>query len=152
MTGKSDYIKFTKEMKRDYTILVPTMLPIHFKLISNVLVSKGYKIDFLEATDGDIKESGLKYVHNDTCYPALLVIGQLMNAINSGRYDKDKLALLITQTGGGCRASNYIYLLRKALKKAGYDGSIAIEFEGFEDAQYATAVSLENARRIWEEV
>ncbi|MBQ9515228.1 MAG: 2-hydroxyacyl-CoA dehydratase [Ruminococcus sp.] len=135
MTGKSEYTKFTKEMKRDYTILVPTMLPIHFKLISNVLVSYGYKIEFLEATDGDIKESGLKYVHNDTCYPALLVIGQLINAINSGRYDKDKLALLITQTGGGCRASNYIYLLRKALKKAGYGHIpvISLNLGGMED-------------------
>ncbi len=120
MVGKADYIKFTKEMKREYTILVPTMLPIHFKLISNVLVSYGYKVDFLEDVDGDIKESGLRYVHNDTCYPALLVIGQLINAVESGRYDKDMVALLITQTGGGCRASNYIYLLRKALKKAGY--------------------------------
>ena len=118
--AKAEYVKFTKEMKRDYTILVPTMLPIHFKLISNVLVSYGYKVDFLESTDGDIKESGLRLVHNDTCYPALLVIGQLINAIESGRYDKHKIALLITQTGGGCRASNYIYLLRKALKKAGY--------------------------------
>lgn len=118
--AKAEYVKFTKEMKRDYTILVPTMLPIHFKLISNVLVSYGYKIDFLENVDGNIKESGLRYVHNDTCYPALLVIGQLINAIESGRYDKHKIALLITQTGGGCRASNYIYLLRKALKKAGY--------------------------------
>ena len=118
--AKADYVKFTKEMKREYTILVPTMLPIHFKLISNVLVSYGYKVDFLEDVDGNIKESGLKYVHNDTCYPALLVIGQLINAVESGRYDKHKIALLITQTGGGCRASNYIYLLRKALKKAGY--------------------------------
>ena len=118
--AKAEYVKFTKEMKREYTILVPTMLPIHFKLISNVLVSYGYKIDFLENVDGNIKESGLRYVHNDTCYPALLVIGQLINAIESGRYDKNKIALLITQTGGGCRASNYIYLLRKALKKAGY--------------------------------
>ncbi len=118
--AKADYVKFTKEMKRDYTILVPTMLPIHFKLISNVLVSYGYKVDFLEEVDGNIKESGLKLVHNDTCYPALLVIGQLINAVESGRYDKHKIALLITQTGGGCRASNYIYLLRKALKKAGY--------------------------------
>ena len=118
--AKAEYVKFTKEMKRDYTILVPTMLPIHFKLISNVLISYGYKVDFLEDVDGDIKESGLRLVHNDTCYPALLVIGQLINAIESGRYDKHRIALLITQTGGGCRASNYIYLLRKALKKAGY--------------------------------
>ena len=135
MTEKSDYIKFTKEMKKDYTILVPTMLPIHFKLISNILVSYGYKIDFLENVDGNIKESGLKYVHNDTCYPALLVIGQLINAVNSGRYDPHKLALLITQTGGGCRASNYIYLLRKALKKAGYGyiPVVSLNFAGMED-------------------
>lgn len=135
MTTKSEYIRFTKKMKRDYTILVPTMLPIHFKLISNVLISYGYKIDFLENVDGDIKESGLRYVHNDTCYPALLVIGQLINAVNSGRYDKDKIALLITQTGGGCRASNYIFLLRKALKKAGYGHIpvISLNFGGMED-------------------
>ncbi len=132
--AKAEYIEFTKEMKRDYTILVPTMLPIHFKLISNVLVSYGYKVDFLEEVDGDIKESGLRLVHNDTCYPALLVIGQLINAVESGRYDKHKIALLITQTGGGCRASNYIYLLRKALKKAGYGyiPVISLNFGGLE--------------------
>ena len=132
--AKAEYVKFTKEMKRDYTILVPTMLPIHFKLISNVLISYGYKVDFLEDVDGDIKESGLRLVHNDTCYPALLVIGQLINAIESGRYDKNKIALLITQTGGGCRASNYIYLLRKALAKAGYGyiPVISLNFGGLE--------------------
>ena len=132
--AKAEYVKFTKEMKRDSTILVPTMLPIHFKLISNVLISYGYKVDFLEDVDGDIKESGLRLVHNDTCYPALLVIGQLINAIESGRYDKHKIALLITQTGGGCRASNYIYLLRKALAKAGYGyiPVISLNFGGLE--------------------
>ena len=132
--AKAEYVKFTKEMKRDYTILVPTMLPIHFKLISNVLISYGYKVDFLDDVDGDIKESGLRLVHNDTCYPALLVIGQLINAIESGRYDKHKIALLITQTGGGCRASNYIYLLRKALAKAGYGyiPVISLNFGGLE--------------------
>lgn len=131
---KTEYVKFTKEMKKDYTILVPTMLPIHFKLISNILVAYGYKVDFLETVDGDVKETGLKYVHNDTCYPALLVVGQLINAVESGRYDKNKVALLITQTGGGCRASNYIYLLRKALKKAGYGyiPVISLNFTGME--------------------
>lgn len=131
---KSEYIKFTKEMKKTHTILVPTMLPIHFKMISNVLLGYGYKVDFLEDIDGDIKETGLKYVHNDTCYPALLVVGQFINAIESGRYDKDKVALLISQTGGGCRASNYIYLLRKALKKAGYGHVpvISLNFTGME--------------------
>ena len=135
MAEKSEYIQFTKEMKRDYTILVPTMLHIHFKLISNILISHGYKVEFLEDTDGNIKETGLKYVHNDTCYPALLVIGQLINAINSGRYDPHKLALMISQTGGGCRASNYIYLLRKALKKAGYGyiPVVSLNFAGMEN-------------------
>ena len=132
--AKADYVKFTKEMRRDYTILVPTMLPIHFKLISNALVRYAYKVAFLEEVDGNIKESGLRYVHNDTCYPALLVIGQLINAVESGRYDKDKVALMITQTGGGCRASNYIFLLRKALKKAGYGHIpvISLNFGGLE--------------------
>ena len=120
MKQYSEYIKFTKGMKKDYTILVPTMLPIHFKLIARIIGNYGYNVEFLENTDGDIKETGLKLVHNDTCYPALLVIGQLVNALESGRYDKHKVALLITQTGGGCRASNYIFLLRKALQKAGY--------------------------------
>ena len=122
--AKADYVKFTKEMRREYTILVPTMLPIHFKLISNVLVRYGYKVDFLEEVDGNIKESGLRYVHNDTCYPALLVIGQLINAVESGRYDKDKIALLITQTGGGCRASNYIYLRATAISRLSRSTSI----------------------------
>lgn len=122
-------------MKRDYTILVPNMLPIHFKLICNVWRSNGYKIEFLDEFDRSTRETGLKYVHNDTCYPALLIIGQLLCALQSGRYDKDKVALLITQTGGGCRASNYIYLLRKALKKAGlgHVPVISLNFGGMED-------------------
>lgn len=111
---------FTKEMKKDYTILVPTMLPMHFKIMENILRSNGYKAVLLENTGSGVKEAGLKYVHNDTCYPALLVIGQLIDAVSSGKYDPDKVALLISQTGGGCRASNYIALLRKALQKAGF--------------------------------
>ncbi len=113
-------IEFTKEMKKDYTILIPGMLPIHFTLLRNVFRSFGYKMELLSNESRDVVEAGLKYVHNDTCYPALLVIGQFINALNSGKYDLNKTALLITQTGGGCRASNYIHLLRKALKKAGY--------------------------------
>ncbi len=122
-------------MKKDYTILIPTMLPIHFSLIANVLRNDGYKVEFLEYTDGNIRDAGLKYVHNDTCYPALLLIGQLLNAVKSGRYDLDHVALLMTQTGGGCRASNYIYLLRKALKKAGFGKIpvISLNFGAMED-------------------
>ena len=104
----------------DYTILVPTMLPMHFKIMTGILRAFGYNAVLLENYDSSVTEYGLKYVHNDTCYPALLVIGQMISAIESGKYDKHKLALMITQTGGGCRASNYIFLLRKALKKAGY--------------------------------
>ena len=108
-------------MKKEYTILTPNMAPIHFELIKNVLESFGYKIELLRTTGREIVDEGLKYVHNDTCYPALLSIGQLMHALHSGKYDLHKVALIMTQTGGGCRASNYIHLLRKALHKDGLD-------------------------------
>ena len=114
-----DYIEFTKEMAKEYTILVPTMLPTHFKLITKVLSYYGYKMEILDTTGKQVVDTGLKYVHNDTCYPAILVIGQLINAVQSGKYDVNKIALMLSQTGGGCRASNYLSLLRKALKKAG---------------------------------
>ncbi|SJZ90759.1 2-hydroxyacyl-CoA dehydratase [Anaerorhabdus furcosa] len=112
-------IEFTKEMK-GYKILAPNMLPIHFSLLCNVFKIHGYDAEILENVGPSVTQNGLKYVHNDTCYPALLVIGQLIDALNSGKYDVNKTALMITQTGGGCRASNYIHLLRKALVKAGY--------------------------------
>lgn len=111
------FVEFTKEMKETHTIITPNMAPIHFELIKNVLESAGYRIDLLRTTGREIADEGLKYVHNDTCYPALLSIGQMMNALHSGEYDLNKVALIMTQTGGGCRASNYIHLLRKALKK-----------------------------------
>lgn len=114
------YIPFTEEMKKEYTILVPNMLPRHFKLIIQVLKNYGYKLDLLESSGSQIAETGLKYVHNDTCYPAILVIGQFLDALKSGKYDVHKVALILFQTGGGCRASNYIFLLRKALERAGY--------------------------------
>ncbi len=117
---KTGRLLFTKEMKKDYTILMPNMAPIHFKILQNVFTQYGYKSDLLDTTGPEIAQTGLKYVHNDTCYPALLVIGQFINALQSGKYDVHKVALMITQTGGGCRASNYIFLLRKALKKAGF--------------------------------
>ncbi len=112
-------VEFTREMKQDYTILIPNMLGTHFKLLINVFRSYGYKVELLENDGRSVVEMGLKYVHNDTCYPALLVIGQMIDALKSGKYDLNKTALMITQTGGGCRASNYIHLLRKALAKAG---------------------------------
>ncbi|MBO5218786.1 MAG: 2-hydroxyacyl-CoA dehydratase [Clostridia bacterium] len=112
-------IEFTKEMRKDYTILVPNMLTNHFKLLLRVFANEGYNVELLTNEGRSVVECGLKYVHNDTCYPALLVIGQMIDALQSGKYDLNKVALIITQTGGGCRASNYIHLLRKALKKAG---------------------------------
>ena len=121
MADNASRVEFTREMKKDYTIITPNMAPIHFELIKDVLISFGYKIDLLTTTGREIVDEGLKYVHIDTCYPALLSIGQMMHALHSGRYDLHKVALVMTQTGGGCRASNYIHLLRKALKKDGLD-------------------------------
>jgi predicted nucleotide-binding protein (sugar kinase/HSP70/actin superfamily) len=115
---KNGRLLFTKEMKKEYTLLMPQMLPVHFGMFQKVLQLEGYKVDMLTTNHRGIVEEGQKYVHNDTCYPALLVIGQLIDAVKHGGYDKHKVALLITQTGGGCRASNYIHLLRKALQKA----------------------------------
>ncbi len=115
---EQSYVQFTKEMKKDYTILIPNMLPMHLLLLRNVLRNYGYNAELLTTTGQHIKDTGLKYVHNDTCYPAILIIGQFIEALQSGRYDPHKTALIITQTGGGCRASNYIHLLRKALIKA----------------------------------
>ena len=112
-------VVFTEEMKETHTILVPNMLPMHFKMIGKVMSRCGYKVELLETSGPQIAEAGLKYVHNDTCYPAILVIGQFIDALQSGKYDPDKVALILFQTGGGCRASNYIHLLRKALEKAG---------------------------------
>ena len=109
------YAKFTPEMKKTYTILAPNMLPIHFHLLIRILEQFGYHVVLLESTSRTVVEEGLKNVHNDTCYPALLVVGQFMEALKSGKYDVDHTALLITQTGGGCRASNYIHLLRKCM-------------------------------------
>ena len=117
MSDNQNRVEFTREMKKDYTILTPNMAPIHFELVKNVLESFGFHVELLRTTGREIVDEGLKYVHNDTCYPALLSIGQLMHALHSGKYDLHKVALIMTQTGGGCRASNYIHLLRKALKK-----------------------------------
>ena len=120
-TQRVPHATFTADMIKDYTILVPTMLPRHFKIMIGIIRSYGYNIELLENMGDNIIRDGLKYVHNDTCFPAQLVIGQMIDAIENGKYDKHKIALMITQTGGGCRASNYIHLLRKALAKAGYE-------------------------------
>ncbi len=111
---------FTEEMKKTHTILVPNMLPVHFSLIGKILEQEGYRVHILDNEGPEIVNAGLKYVHNDMCYPAIIVIGQMIAALNSGKFDVDKTACLISQTGGGCRASNYLHLLRKALVRAGY--------------------------------
>ena len=133
-SSRLSYPKFTKEMRLTHKILIPQMLPIHFALIEKVLLQEGYDVEVLTNDGPSVVQTGLKYVHNDTCYPALLVIGQMIDALNSGKYDLDHTALMITQTGGGCRASNYIHLLRKALKKAGYGQVpvVSLNFSGLE--------------------
>ncbi|MBQ8297912.1 MAG: 2-hydroxyacyl-CoA dehydratase, partial [Ruminococcus sp.] len=112
-----EHAKFTEDMIKTHTILVPDMLPVHFKLLISIFEAKGYKMELLQNDSRAVVDEGLKNVHNDACYPALLVIGQFMDALKSDKYDVDKTALLITQTGGGCRASNYIHMLRKCVAK-----------------------------------
>ncbi len=119
LTEDYQYPKFNKSMIKTHTILIPSMLDIHMALFESVLTQCGYKVEVMQNQGHEVVEEGLKYVHNDTCYPALLVIGQFIDNLNH-RNDLDRVVLLITQTGGGCRASNYIHLLRKALVKAGY--------------------------------
>ena len=129
-----NYPKFTPEMKKTHKILIPNMAPVQFRILAAVMERAGYTCELLENCGSQVSELGLKYVHNDTCYPALLVIGQFLDALASGRYDLDHTALIITQTGGGCRASNYIHLLRKALVKAGYPQVpvVSLNFSGLE--------------------
>ncbi|KFI84539.1 activator of 2-hydroxyglutaryl-CoA dehydratase [Bifidobacterium reuteri DSM 23975] len=127
--------KFLKNMKKDYTIVAPQMSPIHLSLVEAVIRSGGYKFDVLKHASRSDVETGLKYVNNDACYPAIMVIGQLIDAILEGKYDPDHVALAITQTGGMCRATNYFGLIRKALIDAGYPQIpiIAISTQGLED-------------------
>ncbi len=111
---------FTEEMRREYTILCPQMSPIHFRLLEPALRSCGYRIELLDNDGRESVDVGLKYVNNDACYPSLIVVGQIMNALLSGKYDLTKTAVIITQTGGGCRATNYIGFIRRALEKSGH--------------------------------
>ena len=114
-------VPFTEQMREEgYTILCPQMAPIHFDLVKEVFRGAGYNLELLPSTDHDAVEAGLRYVNNDICYPSILVTGQIMEAIESGRYDLSKTAVVISQTGGGCRATNYIALIRKALRESGH--------------------------------
>ncbi|MCA6079862.1 MAG: acyl-CoA dehydratase activase-related protein [Endomicrobium sp.] len=119
-TKFSKFSEFTKDMRNSYTILCPQMSPVHFRLAGSIMRKYGIKLEVLpEVSKADIEE-GLKYVNNDACYPTIVVVGQLINALKSGRYDINKTALIISQTGGGCRATNYAGFLRKAAEKAGF--------------------------------
>lgn len=115
---KLNRIVFTKEMKKNHTILVPQMSPIHFDILVDAFKSEGYNFEIMPSVDTKAVDEGLRYVNNDACYPALIVTGQIIKALNSGKYDLNNTSVIITQTGGGCRASNYIGFIRKALKKA----------------------------------
>ncbi len=112
-------VMFTKEMKKTYTLLCPQMSPIHFDLLEPAIRSFGYKIEVLQNHNRSAVDVGLQYVNNDACYPSLIVIGQVMEALLSGKYDLEHTAVFMSQTGGGCRASNYIGFIRRALDKAG---------------------------------
>ena len=112
-------ISFTKEMRKDYTILCPQMSPVHFSLLEAAFNANGYHLEVLPNDNKHAVDVGLKYVNNDACYPSLIVVGQIMDALLSGKYDLNKTAVIMSQTGGGCRASNYIAFIRRALKKAG---------------------------------
>ncbi|MGF7009881.1 putative CoA-substrate-specific enzyme activase [Lachnospiraceae bacterium PF1-22] len=127
-------IPFTKEMKKNYTILCPQMSPIHFNLLEPAFTSSGYNLVVLPNDNKQAVDVGLKYVNNDACYPSLMVVGQIMEAILSGEYDTEHIAVVISQTGGGCRASNYIGFIRRALKKAGYEHIpvISVNLSGLE--------------------
>ncbi len=116
-------------MYKDYTILIPDMCTIHFSLFKSIFEEYGFKVEILRNEGPSVVEEGLKYVHNDTCYPALLVTGQMIDILKKGDYDLDKVALMMSQTGGGCRASNYIFLIKKAMKKVGYGHIPVIAFD-----------------------
>ena len=142
-----DFKPFTKEMREDgYTILAPQMAREHFKIMEGAFKDSPYKIEFLNKIDKDVINEGLKYVNNDSCYPSITVVGQMLEAVNSGRYDTDKIALLMTQTGGACRASNYVGYIRKGLKDAGYPNIpvIALSAQGIEKSPGFDLLSFKN--------
>ncbi len=121
-------VPFTKEMRKDYTILIPQMAPIHFELLEAAVEASGYNVKLLDKCTQKTVETGLKYVNNDACYPSILTTGQMIEALQSGEYDVNKTALIMSQTGGGCRATNYIGFIRKALRDAGFPQVPVISF------------------------
>ena len=144
--------QYTQEMKdARYTIISPQMAPIHFELLARVFNDYGYNLEVLPSVDHGAVEAGLKYANNDVCYPSILVTGQIMEAVLSGKYDTDRLAVIITQTGGGCRATNYIALIRKALKEAGYGHIpvISLAFQKLEETNPGFSIGLPMLYRGW---
>ena len=137
---------FTEEMRKNYTILVPQMSPIHFDILEPALASCGYNLKILPSTP-ECLDYGLKYVNNDACYPSLLVVGQFMQALLSGEYDLDKVALIITQTGGGCRATNYIGFIRRALENAGMSQIPVISMSAGIEKNPGLKINLKMAHR-----
>ena len=127
-------IEFTKKMKSQHTILAPQMAPDHFEIVQAALESEGYKFEFLKTVDSKVIDEGLKYVNNDSCYPSITVVGQMIEAVKSNKYDNDNISLFMTQTGGACRASNYVGFIRKALNESGYPNIpvIALSAQGIE--------------------
>ena len=127
-------VVFTEEMRKDYTILCPQMSPIHFELLESVFNVCGYHVEVMDNDNRRAVDMGLKYVNNDACYPSLIVVGQIMDALLSGKYDVNKVAVVMTQTGGGCRATNYVGFIRRALAKAGLEQVpvISINMAGIE--------------------
>ena len=127
-------VPFTEEMRKNYTILCPQMSPIHFNILQAAFCASGYNLEVLPNDNKEAVDVGLKYVNNDACYPSLMVVGQIMQALLSGKYDLHKVAIIMSQTGGGCRASNYIGFIRRALAKAdmSYIPVISINLSGLE--------------------
>ena len=127
-------VQFTKEMRKNHTILVPQMSPIHFQFLEEAFRVSGYNLEVLPSVDRKAVDEGLKYVNNDACYPSIIVVGQIISALKSGKYDLNNTSVMISQTGGGCRATNYIGFLRKALKNANMEHIpvISLNFAGLE--------------------
>ena len=132
--------KFTKEMREKYTILIPSMLDFHMQLFQGIFTHVGFKAEIMTNEGQSVIDEGLKYVHNDICYPALLVIGQCIDNLKK-RENTDDVAVLITQTGGGCRASNYKFLLKKALEQAGF-GHVPILTFNFAELQKVPEIGI----------
>ncbi|MBD5632804.1 MAG: 2-hydroxyglutaryl-CoA dehydratase [Clostridia bacterium] len=141
---RNEYPKWDKSMKGTHKILVPDMLPWHFLIIEEVLKNEGYDLEILKNDSRAVIDEGLKHVHNDTCYPCLCVVGQYIDALKSGKYDLEHTALMITQTGGGCRASNYMPLIRKAIKaEFPTVPVVSINFSGLEkDSSFDISLKL----------